>query len=368
MKKIISLLVALFTCLVPLLAPAEGLPVPFSQTVRWNQTYEAHGREIRVDLEVGVPDVLEADILTARVGNSSLSEEQLARYAAMEKTFNFGANNSYEFLGMGVNNPFTILPGQKGDRSKTWMLDLTNADPNVAYAENNPVTLGEAWDIFLSEVAYCYGEEIAQQLVLDEVDMQDRIKVYNKKKNEYGEPLREYGTYQFIALQSFHGIPLLCHVVSAFSSYIRGEHLRLNTALIGIIANEESFHFRFALMKEEDVVAENIPLCSVEDAIASFEEYITQGRIRNIYSVKLVYTLWNDSNDKELFYLIPCWVADCDYYSSAKEKDIKMDADIEHYRDKGCYHRIMVNAITGKIIDPEDKSKHRCEAQVDWFH
>lgn len=367
MRKIVSLLLALVICLAPLLAPAEGLPMPFSQTVRWNQTYEAHGREIHVDLEVGVPDVLEADILTARVGDSSLSEEQLARYAAMEKTFKFGANNSKGFLGTGVNNPFIHLPGQKGGECRTWMLDLATSDVNNAYAENNPVTLGQAWDIFRSEVAYCYGEEVARQLVVTEVEMLDRLKVYNKKKKEYGEPLREYGTYQFMALQSFHGLPLLCHVCTAFNSMVKGEHFRLLTGLIGYIANEEAFDFIFSLMEEEDVLAEKVPLCSVQDAIAVLESEIEKGRIRNVHSLQLAYTLWNDAKDEELFYMIPCWVAECDYFSSAKKKESKQDQQAEHYTDKTCYQKIMVNALTGQLVEPEDKSKHRSDAQAEWF-
>lgn len=367
MRKIVSLLAALFTCLVPLFAPAEGLPTPFSQTVRWNQTYEAHGREIYVDLEVGVPDTLEADILTARVGNSSLSEEQLARYAAMEKTFKFGANNSEGFLGMGVNNPFIALPGQKSGQCRTWMLDLATSDVNTAYAENSPVTLGQAWDTFCSEVAYCYGEDVARQLVVTEVEMNDRLKVYNKKKQEYGQPLREYGSYQFTALQSFHGLPLLCHVRTAFDPMVNGEHFRLLTGLIGVIANEEAFHFRFSLMEEEDVVAEKVPLCSAQDAVAVLEAEIEKGRIRNVHSLQLAYILWNDAKDEELFYMIPCWVAECDYFSSAKKKESKEDQQAEHYTDKTCYQKIMVNALTGKLVEPEDKSKHRSEAQSDWF-
>jgi len=367
MRKIISLLLALFTCLIPLVAPAEGLPTPFSQTVRWNQTYEAHGREIHVDLEVGVPDVLEADILTARVGDSSLSEEQLARYAAMEKTFSFNPNNSEGFLGMGVNNPFIHLPGQKGGECRTWMLDLATSDVNTAYAENNPVTLGQAWDIFCSEVAYCYGEEVARQLVVSRVEMLDRLKVYNRKKKEYGEPLREYGTYEITALQCFHGLPLLCHVRQAFNPMVKGEHFRLQTELIGMIANEEAFHFRFSLMEEEDVVAEKVPLCSAQDAIAVLESEIEKGRVRNVHSLQLAYTVWNDAKDEELFYMIPCWVAECDYFSSAKKKESKQDQQAEHYTDKTCYQKIMVNALTGKLLDPEDKSKHRCEPQAEWF-
>ena len=365
MRKIISLLLALFTCLIPLVAPAEGLPTPFSQTVRWNQTYEAHGREIHVDLEVGVPDVLEADILTARVGDSSLSEEQLARYAAMEKTFKFGANNSKGFLGTGVNNPFIHLPGQKGGECRTWMLDLATSDVNTAYAENNPVTLGQAWDIFRSEVAYCYGEEVARQLVVKEVKMRDRLKVY--KNHEYGQPLREYGSYQFTAMQSFHGLPMLCHACTAFDHMVKGERFRLLTELIGAIANEEAFDFRFSLMEEEDVLAEKVSLCSAQDAIAVLESEIEKGRIRNVHSLQLAYTLWNDAKDEELFYMIPCWVAECDYFSSAKKKESKQDQQAEHYTDKTCYQKIMVNALTGKLVEPEDKSKHRCEAQAEWF-
>ena len=368
MKKLLGWLSLVLIAIIPLSVFAESLPLhTFSQTHHWKQTYNAHNRSIEIDIEIAIPEKKEAAILTVRHGDSSLTEEQLARYAAIEEGSSFKPNNSKTFLGMGVNNPFTMLPGQKKGRCRTWMLDLNSIDINTAYAENNPVTLGEAWDIFTTEIEYCYGQEIAQQLVIDQIMMRDRLKVYHRNTKEYGEALREYGSYQFTALQVFYNMPLLCHVSAAFDKSIRGEKTRLQNSLIGIIANEESFHFRFSLVKVEQLLSENSAICGVEDAISALERFIDEGRIRNVYTLKLAYVLWNDASDDERFYMVPCWVAECDYYSSAKEKDVELSYDGENYTDKTCYQKIVVNALTGEILDPENSSKDRSEFNVNWI-
>lgn len=368
MKKPLGWLSLFLIAILPLSGFAESLPLnTFSQTHHWKQTYNAHNRSIEIDIEIAIPEKMEAAILTARDGDSSLTDEQLTRYAAIAGDPSFNPNNSETFLGMGVNNPFTMLPGQKNGRCKTWMLDLNSIDVNTAYAENNPVTLGEAWDIFTSEIEYCYGQEIAQHLVIDQIMMRDRLKVYDRKTKEYGEALREYGSYQFTALQVFYDMPLLCHVSTAFDNSIRGENTRLQNLLIGIIANEESFDFRFSLVKVEQLLSENSAICGVEDAISALESFIDEGRIRNVYTLKLAYVLWNDASDDELFYMVPCWVAECDYYSSAKEKDVELSDDGENYTDKTCYQKTIVNALTGEILDPENSSKNRSEFNLNWI-
>ena len=65
--------------------------------------------------------------------------------------------------------------------------------------------------------------------------------------------------------------------------------------------------------------------------------------------------------------MVPCWVAECDYYSSAKEKDVELSDDGENYTDKICYQKIIVNALTGEILDPENSSKNRSEFNVNWI-
>lgn len=120
-------------------------------------------------------------------------------------------------------------------------------------------------------------------------------------------------------------------------------------------------------MKVEQLLSENSAICGVEDAISALESFIDEGRIRNVYTLKLAYVLWNDASDDELFYMVPCWVAECDYYSSAKEKDVELSDDGENYTDKICYQKIIVNALTGEILDPENSSKNRSEFNVNWI-
>ena len=119
MKKPLGWLSLFLIAILPLSVFAESLPLnTFSQTHHWKQTYNAHNRSIEIDIEIAVPKKMEAAILTVRDGDSSLTDEQLTRYAAIEEGSSFKPNNSKTFLGMGVNNPFTMLPGQKNGRCR----------------------------------------------------------------------------------------------------------------------------------------------------------------------------------------------------------------------------------------------------------
>ena len=85
MKKFLGWLSLVLIAIFPLSVFAESVPLnTFSKTHHWKQTYNAHNRSIEIDIEIAIPEEMEAAILTVRDGDSSLTDEQLARYAAIE--------------------------------------------------------------------------------------------------------------------------------------------------------------------------------------------------------------------------------------------------------------------------------------------
>ena len=76
MKKFLGWLSLVLIAIFPLSVFAESLPLnTFSQTHHWKQTYNAHNRSIEIDIEIAIPEKMEAAILTARDGDSSLTDE-----------------------------------------------------------------------------------------------------------------------------------------------------------------------------------------------------------------------------------------------------------------------------------------------------
>ena len=114
------------------------------------------------------------------------------------------------------------------------------------------------------------------------------------------------------------------------------------------------------------MLAEDIPLCSLEQVIENLESEIEAGYIQKVYSLRFGYSPYNEPTNqkrkpesvydsKDPFYAVPSWVIECIF----AEKPGKTVLDsIEEGVDEHAYARmITINAQTGKMIDPFDTSK-----------
>ncbi|MEG0863926.1 MAG: hypothetical protein RSE58_03275 [Clostridia bacterium] len=365
MKKVVSLLFAMFFVF-ELSAARAGeafniAEVKSNTEERWQQTYHAKGRDIAVDIEIEVPDAVRCPIFTTSFPeNSEVDSSVPEYYQPLEHTREFGFRNDQYLFGIGINSLFWPVEGEGNQAYPQKYLNSADVDWNAAYAENNPFTVGEAWNFFAQEMERCYGAEASKELFLESLVLRGAMRRFNDKTSEYGEITGVMGGYTFNCFQSFYSIPVLAGVPSTFlSNATSAESKAIAPFFTATISNENSFDFMFmrSAIKEEKIA--DVPLCSFDKARAAFEDLIESGNIRQVYTVRLGYSLFIDHQKKDVLWAVPCWVAECEYYKSAKEERNPKFDKIELFEKDPNTRKLIVNAQTGELINPNDKSKNR---------
>ena len=108
-------------------------------------------------------------------------------------------------------------------------------------------------------------------------------------------------------------------------------------------------------IKEKDTLADDISLASVQTIIREIEKQIDEGKIRNIYALRLGYVCYLNEESPESYTLYPIWICECDYTQSAKEDGSVYIADAG-LREGTKFTRIGFNAQTGKLLDKQNFS------------
>lgn len=87
-----------------------------------------------------------------------------------------------------------------------------------------------------------------------------------------------------------------------------------------------------------------------------------------MYSLRLGYACYQDPKEKGIFWAVPSWVMECEWYRSAKEEKTVYDFKADFKEEMSGYQQIIVNAQTGKLLDPLDESNDRshCPKIIDW--
>ena len=96
-----------------------------------------------------------------------------------------------------------------------------------------------------------------------------------------------------------------------------------------IMQNEEEYYISGFYVETKKVLADDIPLCSLEKVIQSAEKQIKAGFIQNVVSLRFGYVVYNDPNiknverasglDAECYYLVPSWVMECAFVENPKK-------------------------------------------------
>ena len=137
--------------------------------------------------------------------------------------------------------------------------------------------------------------------------------------------------------------------------------------------NENEFTAMVNVLEEQEIIAEDIPLCSFETIKENIQSEIINGHIRKVFSVRFGYSVYNDPNypkgkrsalDADCYYLVPSWVLECIYINNPKET-YSLEAELakdggadttERSTDK--FRVITINAQTGEVTNPMDTSKN----------
>ena len=374
MRRTDSLLLAMimvFLC-VPM-AQAETGPVSIKElpgitSPVWKQTYEACGRTIDVDADIRIPEVETVPILKVRMDSRAaepLRSELEAEYKAADRKdgkhhFDF---DSQEYalridhetpLLWGTNKKKDIWTAAQGQENA----DLFKWDPDRAYTENNPMTLGEAADIARAHIRELYPD-IETRL--------DRVMTCGKtywKRN--GKPIYDKGYYELYLRQCFRGIPSMACINDTFTDQ---SHTNLfdtwNTSESGTVFagvfSEHSWDMRCSFYRETGVAREDVSLLPFDAVKDQVQALIMSGHVRWINSVDLGYVLFDTRTAGE-YLLAPCWVVWCEYHPEgpASERTYGINDDELFFFGNNAYYRPLVfDAQTGKMFDTENTSRER---------
>ena len=194
--------------------------LPAVTSPRWEQTYTAYGRTIQVSEEIQIPRVDSAPVLTVRAAPPVADTIAQELTAFCEKSMQEDRVHSYSFASTAYVTAYDhATPPMWG---KTRQADvysqvemgwdahlLADYQLGTAYADNNPLLLGEAADIAQTQITALFSGDA---LYLMNAAVFDRT--FYKAT---GKPISEKGYYHLEFHQVFHGIPYMGSVHSAFS-------------------------------------------------------------------------------------------------------------------------------------------------------
>lgn len=306
MKKRLTILLALLLTLICIAASAQEyytLPEIREQAAAgWHETYtDKYGRETTVDIDIEV-----------------FGEETVPVIKAC-----WGKTKEYRIDGEPTRDAIIEASRKKKNGVSTYPYNAVRGmkvDHNYKYAEEygNDLTLGEV---------YAFIEKLLKEQGIDQ-------------EYAWNRP------YEFNVLYS-----AAKDKESGYPWYVPSLTMELRS--------QDEYSICDRSFKTQEILAEDIPLCSLDVVIQGVEVMIEKGYIQDVFSLRFGYAVYNDPTinsdkpvsayDAQCYYLVPSWVIECGMSNSPKK-------DYEDYHES-MIRTITINAQTGKMIDYFDTSK-----------
>ena len=336
----------------------------------WHKTYtDKYGRETVVDIDVEVFGEDVAPVLKISHVDYKVNMEMLEE----------GAEGEDDRFVINKNNPYASISGENrkdGRRtdiyaSKGKLIDLD--EPYLADYENN-LTVGEVYD-FLYDLLEKHGID-KERFIFDKPEEFYAICSISKNTHKPVTP----GFYLIHLWTQYYGMPVLKHAMLSFRDSIHAgtnQGWPMYTPLVTFqMRNENEYSVHVNTMDEVEKLADDIPLCSFDTVIEKLGKQIEAGSIQRVFSLKFGYVLYNepghpgrrrdiDIDHEADYYAVPSWLIECAYMDNPKENFTKeAEKFVKRYQEDCLTERdtpyvgfITINAQTGEMIDPMDRSK-----------
>lgn len=353
----------LFACLLMLMiAPARSEVVSAAELREQIQTavdgkYEAYDGTVSLHVPVYVPNVDEVPIL--RVERTNVSAESAEKLGGLlEKNTLYGQRAAKRSTDLTSSASHFLSYEQN-----LWANDERAA---TVYAPNQTISLLDAEEFLKEMTSGLFGD---QQIACLPYRAGLRS---GRPANGEGK-----GGYYIEAWETLRGIPIVEGVERTFSKQgKRGIQQALSNAswiVLGDYLSETDYIcVSTAMWRETECVQPDVQLCDWKRIEQTLEENVQKGRIREVYSVMLGYAVYAAS-DREYpegeavyeaeFLLVPTWFVECKYAENAGKElnsDIEEDdLDAPSYHKERGWKILLIDAQTGKMIDPEDESAKR---------
>lgn len=363
MKKRLLALFLLTAIALPLFAQAKTgysiAEVRQQAAQGWKQTYKAHGREIAVDV---MPQVPAADkVPVSRVQHLEVPVTLPADDPLWHPIRDDGPG---EFLVQrsvpGEEPAGSIRMGGEKISAKGWRVWYEGFAPELMPLSGNPITFGEiaSW---LGGTLVSLGLDPGIIQLSQPEDIQSHA-YYGAKEGEYLAP----GWASFHWPQMLHSLPVVGTFHRAFFQF--GPEGGTRTEVRLVYRQPDNFWLGVHLVQPVETIAEDLPLAGFSQVVGTLEKEIAAGFLRQVLHMKLGYALFEapgytqkQIRDKSRsFYAFPIWSIGCIYVTDPKKKadPIYVDHIDPYYYDPHnslAYREIMVNAHTGKLINPQTR-------------
>ncbi len=224
-----------------------------------------------------------------------------------------------------------------------------NLDEKYMEAYANDLTLREAYD-FCEGVMQERGMSLYQDYMWEQPQYFEALYTADMETGELLVP----GMYDVKFCQKELGMPILTHIGRSFGEL----QVAFGCPFFNFqIRDQESCSFIGKVFDVEEVLAEDIPLCSVDTAIEGARAMIESGWVHDVLALRFGYVVYGDpeldwtkrftGDDVENWYLVPSWVMDCYVLWDAKKDELPEYPTIS---------QIAINAQTGEITDYFDTS------------
>ena len=340
MKKKFEILLALLLMLICGAASAQEyytLPEIREQAaVGWHETYtDKYGRTRQVDIDIDVSGKETAPVIKACWGDPL----------------------EFRFWGDKEGGPYSeIFEMERNRKGITTYLYEDVRGLKVNLNEKYAETYGS--DLTLREVYAFLKERLQEQGIKQDYLWEQPYKfslLYSQDKC-VGELLVP-PTYFLQLLPVEFDLPILSHVGSSFrwELDVPYDHPRLFFNM----SDGNAYYCTGRHFDVQEVLVEDIPLCSVEKVIEGAREMIEAGYIYQVLSLRFGYVIYTDPDyqwnkrdavwDIPTHYLVPSWVMECYILDDPKSNKL---------REIPNTWEMTINAQTGEMIDWFDKSLH----------
>lgn len=319
----------------------------------WHEVYtDKYGRTIPVDISIDVYGNETAPIMKCDVPEFI--------------DYDYNQGSPYDTV--------TNVAKKGGKRTHAYRSYGEKIDFDKAYGAQygNDMTMREAY-CFLKELLEVQG----QGYLIDDFafDSPCSFDVVYSKKVSNGE-IHVPALYNIQLWQKINELPIMA---MAEESVKNAKTRSYYPELLYQIRDKDAYSLFVRPLRAIEMIAEDIPLCSLERVIESVEREIKEGYIQKITALRFGYVVYSDptildwrksKQEDEIFYLVPSWVVQCVFSENPKEfQDAEIDTlNIEN--DKYGEHLPLVNRIinaqTGKMFNYFEDTDGAYRGFISW--
>lgn len=270
----------------------------------WHDSIEAHGRTVTIALDsIAIPPVDAMPILKVR--QAAYRED--APFDQYDESYPSGRCVS----AVAGTPGYEAYPPGAGQQPSEWLYGK-DIDWN-ARAEAHPLSASDVRGLLLDKLDAFYGPGTAGLFTEGSLCLNSRVYYADKFTGELtDEPFSQTGDYQLSMRQLMRGVPILTAVILPEMR----ERPWLSTESTIYLTDADNYGFNLAVIEEAEVVVDDVPLRAFVDVKAALAALVEAGSLRTVESLSLGYAVYADAEDSTLFWLMPTWVAEGEYYES----------------------------------------------------